>query len=33
MYPDYLSLTGSIDKNAVAQEYASYGTIISPMGK
>lgn len=32
MYPDYLSLTGSIDKNAVAQEYANYGTIISPMG-
>ena len=32
MYPDYLSLTGSIDKNKVAQEYANYGTIISPMG-
>ena len=32
MYPDYLSLTGSLYKNKVAQEYINYGNIISPMG-
>lgn len=32
MYPDYLSLSGSLDNNKVAQEYRDYGTIISPMG-
>lgn len=33
MYPDYLSLDGSIENNKVAQEFRDYGTIISPMGK
>lgn len=32
MYPDYLSLDGSIEVNKVAQEFRDYGTIISPMG-
>lgn len=32
MYPDYLSLSGDIEHNKVAQEYSEHGTIISPMG-
>ena len=32
MYPDYLSLTGSPDKNIVAKHYLETGKIISPMG-
>lgn len=32
MYPDYLSLSGDIEHNAVAKEYSLYGTIVSPMG-
>jgi anaerobic ribonucleoside-triphosphate reductase len=32
MYPDYLSLSGDIEHNKVAQEFKNYGTIVSPMG-
>lgn len=32
MYPDYLSLTGSPETNAVAKLYLSEGVITSPMG-
>lgn len=32
MYPDFLSLRGSKDVNAVAQTYVKHGVITSPMG-
>lgn len=32
MYPDYLSLTGDLEHNVVAQTYLSHGVITSPMG-
>lgn len=32
MYPDFLSLTGDMKHNAVAQQYVNHNQVVTPMG-